>query len=321
MAPGIPQRILITGAGGFVGRHVLAHLAGLASGPAEILALDRRLPGDSSPATAWAPCDLADRAQVASVLERFAPDAILHLAAVLGGDDLQACFSANVLAAENVLSEASRLTPMPRVVLVGSAAQYGSAGPGVTVVDESHPLDGQTPYGVSKTMQERWALLYGATRSLPVVCTRPFNLLGPGQSTSLVPGAFLAQVQDVLLGRASQVRVGSLSSRRDFVDVRDVVAAFWALLTTGPEACGQVFNIASGEATGIQELLDACLELGGGGIPVQQSPDRLKAVDVSSMVGDASRLRAQTGWRPTISWRRSLEDMWRHLRAQETRRG
>jgi GDP-4-dehydro-6-deoxy-D-mannose reductase len=321
LATGIPRRILITGAGGFVGRHMLAHLAGLASGPEEVLAIDRTIPRNPAPGANWVPCDLADRAQVAAVVARFRPEAILHLAAVLGGNDLQACFTANVLAAEQVLGASSSLSPMPRVVLVGSAAQYGSAGPGVTVVDESHPLNGETPYGVSKTMQERWALLYGTTRSLPVICTRPFNLLGPGQSTSLVPGAFMSQVQDVLQGGAAAVRVGNLSSRRDFVDVRDVVAAFWALLTTGAEACGKVFNISSGEATGIQELLDACLDLGGGGIPVERSADRMKAVDVSSMVGDASRLRAQTGWRATIPWRQSLADMWRHLHGQETGRG
>ena len=303
-----------------MGRHALRFLAGLPGGPRQVLALDRTVPLEPPSGTAWATCELADRRKVAAILAEFRPDAVLHLAAVLGGDDLAACFSANVQVAEILLSEAARLPEMPRILFVGSAAQYGSTGPGTVVVGEEHPLRGETPYGLSKTLQERWALLYWTARRLPVICTRPFNLIGPGQATTLVPGAFLVQVRQVLQGRIPHVQVGNLSSHRDFVDVRDLVRAFWSLLASGPQAFGQVFNIASGVATSIQDLLDACVELGGGRIPVRQSEDRMKAVDVSTMIGDAARLHALTGWRSEIPWRQSLAEMWAHLQSQETGR-
>jgi GDP-4-dehydro-6-deoxy-D-mannose reductase len=313
VASRLPERVLVTGAGGFVGGHLLAYLSGLEQGPGAVLAVDRSPRQAPRGAVDWASCDLTSRAQVSAVVAGFRPDAILHLAAVVGESDLEASFAANVQAAEVVLSEASRLPRPPRLVVVGSAAQYGEIGPGASVVSETQPLRGETPYAVSKILQERWALLYWAARSLPVICTRPFNLLGPGQSTKLVPATFLAQVRQVLRGEKSHVEVGNLSSRRDFVDVRDAVAAFWSLVTTGPEADGQVFNVAAGVSTGIEELLDACLELGGGGVPVRRSGDRVKPVDVSSVTGDPAKLRAQTGWRSVIPWRQSLADMWRHL--------
>ena len=318
MAKHRPDRILVTGAGGFVGRHVLRFLAEVENAPGQIIAVDRFVPQWTRPGSIWTTCDLTDRQQVASTLSSHMPDAILHLAAVMGGEDLQACFSVNVQAAEILLSEAAKMTSMPRIVMVGSAAQYGSASPGLTIVGEDHPLKAETPYGVSKTLQEKWAMLYWATRSLPIICARPFNLLGPGQSTNMVPGAFMAQIQQVMKGQIPHVKVGNLSSQRDFVDVRDVASAFWALLTTDENAYGQAYNIASGVATGIQELLDACLEIAGGRIEVQQDADRMNKVDVSTMIGSPSKLHAQTGWQSTIPWRMSLADMWQNLQSQES---
>jgi GDP-4-dehydro-6-deoxy-D-mannose reductase len=252
---------------------------------------------------------------VAALLHDVAPQAVIHLAGVTTGPDLSRYFAGNVLAAEHLFRAAAALPRAPRVLVVGSAAQYGITTGGHEVVDEGRPLLGLTPYGVSKTLQEKWALAYVAARSLPAVCVRPFNLMGPGQPESLVPAAFLRQVAEVLAGRSQEVLVGNTWTARDFVDVRDVAAALWALATADQRVNGQVFNIASGEAVRIGDMLKACMELAGREVPVREDPARVRPNDVPTIIGDASRLRAATGWQPRIGWRDSLREMWRNLAA------
>jgi GDP-4-dehydro-6-deoxy-D-mannose reductase len=162
-------------------------------------------------------------------------------------------------------------------------------------------------------MQERWALLYHQEQQVPVICVRPFNIIGPGQSVSLVPAAFMQQIADVVRGTAQEVRVGDISTQRDFMDVRDTVDALWALMSAGPEADGEVFNICSGQALKIADMLEACIALSGRDIPVVRDPSRLKAHDVAVIVGDNAKLKQCTGWQCRIPWRESLASMWAHM--------
>jgi GDP-4-dehydro-6-deoxy-D-mannose reductase len=263
----------------------------------------------------WLNCDLTDGPNVRRTLTELAPDGIIHLAGLTAGDDPAAHFRLNVQAAESVLAAAAGLARRPRVLLVGSAAQYGLTTGTHEVVDERRPLLGGTPYAVSKTLQERWGLLYHQARGLPVVCVRPFNIMGPHQGGHLVPATFLRQVREVLAGREAELLVGNLTAERDFTDVRDVAAALWALMLAGPAADGRAFNIASGTPVRIGLMLEACIALSGRAIPVRQDPARLKAIDVPTIVGDATVLRELTGWRPVIGWRQSLTEMWEAMGA------
>lgn len=311
MSGASPNTVLVTGGSGFVGGHLLRMLAGLDDPPGRVVVMDVRPPADS--AVEFVACDLTDAEPVGAAVERIRPDGIVHLAGIARGADLGAFLRANVLACDHLLAASSRLDPPPRVLVVGTAAQYGIVSGGHEVVAESRPLLGRTPYGLSKTMQERWALLRGREQGVPVVCVRPFNIMGPGQPDSLVPAAFLRQVADVRAGRAEFVEVGNLDTSRDFLDVRDVCAAMWALMTAEESrVAGSVFNIASGEPLAVREVLEFCVALGGGA-EVRQDPRRLKASDVPVIVGDASHLRACTGWRPRFGWRESVESMWRDL--------
>ena len=305
------RTLLVTGAAGFLGRHLLERLRNEADRPRRVVALDLKTRAAGAlPTAEWTACDLTDVQAVRQAVAQIAPDGIVHLAGLTGGGDPSAYFRINVQACEHLLSAAAQLTRPPRVLVVGSAAQYGLTGGSHEVVDETRPLLGTTPYGVSKILQEQWALMYGRARALPVVCVRPLNVIGPGQPSTLVPAAFLRQVADVLAGRAEEVRVGNLTAERDFTDARDVVAAMWALMRAGEPADGGVFNIASGSPVKIQHLLDGCIALSGRDIPVRQDPARFKPVDVPTIVGDATRLRELTGWGPTIGWRESLADTW-----------
>ncbi len=311
------KTVVVTGAAGFVGRHLLRHLREAENGPDRIVAWDLREPDErgAAPEAEWRRVDLADAGQVARALDEDGPDAVLHLAGVARADDLQTYFRANVAGCRNLLAAAADWSEPPRVLVVGTAAQYGITSGDNEVVEESRPLLARTPYGVTKIMQEQWALLVHEAGDVPVVAVRPFNIMGPGQPPSLVPAAFLHQVLDVLDGRQEAVRVGNVETCRDFTDVRDAAAALWLLVSADEAVLGTVYNVASGEAIRIREMLEASLDLAGQEIPVRTDPSRFKTVDVPSIVGDAGRLAAATGWRPTIPWRQSLADTWAALRA------
>jgi len=312
MTPERHGTLVITGAAGFVGSHLLAHLADAPDAPSRLVGVDLRAgaPG----AAEWVSCDLASAPEAAALVKRFAPHTIIHLAGLAAGDDLHACFAANVQAAANLLAAASAADRAARVIIVGSAAEYGVAAGDYEVVDEGRPLLGRTPYAVTKTLQERWALAYAEAGALEVVCVRPFNLMGPGQPRRLVPAAFLHQVAEVVDGKRAEVGVGNTATSRDFTDVRDAVAALWALAATSHRVTGEVFNLASGRAVRIADLLEACLALAGRPVPVRRDPARRRSEDVPTIVGDAGKLRRATGWQPRISWQQSLHDMWNTIR-------
>ena len=315
MTSNLDQTLLITGAGGFVGRHLLHHVTSQDHPPERLVAVDLQ-PGQDDSLTMWRQCDLTCREAVRHLLEEIQPTAMIHLAGVTQHANLDVVFAANVLACRNLLSAATDLDRPPRTLVVGSAAQYGITAGEHEIVREDRSLDAVTPYGVSKCMQEQWALLAGRSLNLPVLCVRPFNIMGSGQGSHLIPAAFLHQVLQVLQGRASEVSVGNTSTQRDFLDVRDVAAAFWALLHAPEDANRRVYNIASGQAVRVQDILDECIRLSGHDIPVRPDPARMKKYDVPVIVGDISRLQQAVDWRPRIPWRQSVADMWRDMQQQ-----
>jgi len=305
-----PARVLVTGYAGFIGQHLIAHLRSLANGPPDIIGFDLRdSPGDFTRLQV----DLTDAGATRRALEEVAPDAIVHLAGVTHSTDIQRCFAANVLAAQNLLATAAALPSPPIFLSIGSAAQYGIVSGGDVVVDEDTVLAATTPYGLSKAIQEQWTRLYADT-ALRVVCVRLFNVMGPGQTPQLVPATFLSQVTEALAGKRHRIEVGNTATCRDFVDVRDVVRALWLLLDGfRPAMNGAVYNVASGQPVRIHDMVEAAIALGGRSIPVHVDPVRLRRVDVPSIVGCFDRLRDAVGWRPTIAWRDSLRATWNAL--------
>ena len=315
MTPLPCQTVLVTGAAGFLGRHLLNVIENSPHAPNRIIALDSRLRPPAENIT-QINCDITDSNTTAEIIRETRPDGIIHLAGTAVADPLT-CFNVNTRAAANLLDAAAQLANPPRVIIIGTAAQYGITAGDNVIVDENFPLNPLTPYALSKTMQEQWALHYARTGKVPLCCVRIFNIIGPGQSPDLVPAAFLQQLADVLAGRAEEICVGNTTTERDFTDVRDITEALWKLLTTDSDTNEQVFNLASGRAVKIADLLDACRALADREIPVRHDPVRLKAADVPVIVGNNEKLRNTIDWTPTIDWQQSLRDMWQEIRPSE----
>jgi GDP-4-dehydro-6-deoxy-D-mannose reductase len=283
-------RIWITGAAGFVGRRLSAALA---SSGHTVIGVDREI-------------EITDAPVVAKNLASARADAIVHLAAMSSPAD--ALRDPTLAARVNywgtrAMLEAARVeAPGARVLLVTSGEVYGNRALGAAAFRESDPLDPHTPYARSKACADLLGERY-AGRGVDVVRVRPFNHTGPGQLPDFVAPAFARQVAAIAAGRsAPRIAVGNLDSVRDFLDVDDVVDAYQRLLDRAVPA--DVYNVASGVGRRIGDLLDALIDLAGTRCEIAVDPARVRPTDTA--VGDASRLRAVTGWKPRVPWSQTL---------------
>lgn len=306
MAP----RVLITGAGGFVGRHLADHLD---EQGVDIVGLGRTGP-PSWWRGGWQDADVVERASVTAAVREAAPDYVFHLAGLIASDDLAELLRVNVIGTENVLEAVHAERPLAPVLVAGSAAEYGSIVDGQTPVREDHPLAPINPYGVSKAAQSLIALQFAMATGQRVVCTRTFNLVGPDVPDSLAPGAFARQLAEAEEGDVPAViQTRDLGTFRDFLDVRDAVRAYWLLLSN-QEADG-IFNVCSGRPVRTRELLHQLLALARVAIEIDEK-HRNDPRDVPMQFGDCARLRATTTWEASIPLERSLEDLLAYWRSR-----
>ena len=308
------MRILVTGAGGFVGTHLIDNLLG---GGHEVIAASHT-PWEPAQPVATAVFDVRDGERFKQVVAEHNPDSVIHLAAQasprLSWQNSDETYAVNVTGASH-LFEAVAHRSETRILLVGSAQEYGYGVSGQPLT-ESDPLQPRSPYGVSKVAQELVGALYRRHFGLPVLYARPFNHTGPGQSPEYAIGSFCSQVAEIEQGtREPRMKVGWLGSRRDFLDVRDVVNAYRIILEEGQ--AGEVYNVASGEARRIGDLLDILLEAAGlQGVVEVVADAEPRPGDPEVLVGDASKLREGLGWVPGIAMATSLVDTLDSYRAR-----
>lgn len=308
------MRVLITGAGGFVGGHLVdllltlpgVHLhAAVLSPPGENPRLDGR------PITQH-PADLREPDAVRTLIDESQPDRVIHLAALA---DVAASFRDPWATLENNiriqvnLQEALRHSgATARVLIIGSSEVYGAAGGTADPIDEDYPFQPASPYSVSKVAQDMLGLQYFVAHRMAIIRVRPFNHIGPSQKGGFVAADFASQIAAIEAGQREPVMaVGNLTAERDFTDVRDVVRAYWLLLEHGTP--GEAYNVCSGTSRSIQSLLDTLLSFTSVPIEVRQDPARMRPSDVPRRVGDAGKLRAATGWQPTIPFEQTLLDI------------
>jgi GDP-4-dehydro-6-deoxy-D-mannose reductase len=293
-------RVFVTGALGFVGRHLVPHLRGRGH---EVVATDREL-------------DVADAAAVAEFVARTAPNAIVHLAGVssfgAARQDPGLAFRVNFLGAHALLEAVAAQAPRARVLLVGSGETYGPAAPGAPPFTEDAPLRPGSPYSRTKAAADLLGASY-LERGLDVLQVRPFNHTGAGQSDVFVAPSFARQIVEIERGlRADTLEVGNLDSVRDFLDVSDVVEAY-ALLCE-PTIPAAAYNVASGRGVSAGDLLRGLCARAGLSPRIRVDPSRFRPTDQS--LGDASRLRAASGWAPTVPLDTTLDRLLAYWRAE-----
>lgn len=315
------MRILITGAGGFVGRHLSAQigraqpgarLTGTTLFPSESVheaVADQRL------------VDLKCFEQTRRLLASCRPSAIYHLAAQAfvprSFEDPWETLENNIRAQLNIIRACLELEIRPRILVVSSAEIYGAVESSQLPLNEETAIRPTNPYSVSKVAQDMLALQYHLSHDLPIMRARPFNHIGPGQNDRFVAPAFARQIAAIEDGQQDAViYVGNLAAKRDFTDVRDIVRAYQLIVERGQP--GEAYNIASGVAHSIGRLLNTLLGLTEIEIEIREDPARLRPVDVPEIRGDASKLRRDTAWKPKLTFEETLRDVLEDCRARQS---
>lgn len=307
------MKALITGSEGFVGRYLMKELE--ENGYDCVMGLDVR-PGKRA-----VQADLLDAAQIHAIFEAEKPDAIFHLAGQANvGRSWQIpgrTVELNVVAAIHVMDAMRAACPGARLVLVGSSDQYGQLGAAGALVNEQTPTQPNNPYAISKAAQESMAMAYARAYGLHICMTRSFNHGGAGQQPGFMIPDFASGIVQVERGEADCLRVGNLTSRRDFTHVKDVVRAYRLLAERGQ--AGEVYNVGSGEAYSAQDILDRLVAMASCPIPVTQDPARMRPSDTPVIRCDRSKLTAHTGWEPHYTLDDILRDTLTYYRSSKVR--
>jgi len=307
------MRVLVTGAHGFVGRHLVATLQERGH---EVIGADRH----AGAADALV-LDVTDPSNVRGAIELVRPDAIAHLAGQAfvpaSLHDPAATFAVNAGGTLHVLDAVRAGLEdgwRSRVLVVSSADVYGAQPAGAYPVRETAAPMPRNPYAASKVAAEALTLAYVRAFGVDALVTRAFNHIGPGQDERFAATAFAMQLARVAAGGDSVVRVGNLEASRDFLDVRDVCEAYAALLEGG--ASGEIYNVCSGRATTMRDLLRQLITIAGVPVEVREDPERMRPSDVPISVGDATKLRTATGWTPRIPLAASLRAVYDDARTR-----
>lgn len=290
------MKALITGAGGFVGAHLIGHLEECGD---QIISTDRRTGG----------ADIVDRDAIGAVISDASPEVVYHLA---GQADVAASWAnpqetlrSNAEGTMNVLEAASR-AGADRVIVVTSAEVYGRIDPDDLPIAETVPLAPASPYAASKAAAEMICIQWANT-GLGVIRARAFNHLGPGQSERFVAAALAGRMVRAVQQGEGAISVGNLDARRDFTDVRDVVRAYRLLAQHG--TAGEAYNVCSGVDRSIGELVSLFTERIGHPIELVPDPDLQRPSDLPVLRGDPSKIHATTGWTPSIPIERTVDDI------------
>jgi GDP-4-dehydro-6-deoxy-D-mannose reductase len=316
------RRVLVTGVTGFAGSHLVDYM--LSRGDCEIFGIQRWRSRTENiehffDRITLLECDLRDASSTRDTLERVRPNWIFHLAAQsfvpTSWSAPSESLTTNILGQVNLFEAVRRLGLECRIQLACSSEEYGMVYPSEIPIRETNPLRPLSPYAVSKVTQDMLGYQYWMSWKVDSVRTRAFNHEGPRRGPVFVASDFAKQIADIERGRKPPVvQVGNLEAKRDFSDVRDIVRAYWLALEKG--APGEVYNIATGRAWTIREVLDLLLSMTDRKIEVLQDPARLRPSDVPLLLGDASKFVKATGWQPSIPFEQTLRDMLDYWRAR-----
>jgi GDP-4-dehydro-6-deoxy-D-mannose reductase len=309
--------VLVTGAAGFVGSHLIELLE---HDPAEIVGWLR--PGTQpmvrGTRVKWVDIELHEREAVESAIASMRPTAVYHLAGVPHiGDSwghTHETFAGNVLGTHNVLAALRRTSLRPRILITSSASVYHPIDRAMNEDDVVRP---NSPYGTSKLAQEMVAVRAWEDDGIPALIARSFNHVGPRQTPAFVASSIAKQIAEIEAGtKPAVLAMGNLDSERDIMDVRDTVRAYHAMMATAKP--GIPYNVCSGVAVPIRTLVELMRSKARVPITIEQDRSRFRPNDTPLVLGDHARLTADTGWSPRIPLAQTVEDMlsfWRRATA------
>jgi GDP-4-dehydro-6-deoxy-D-mannose reductase len=310
------KKFLITGASGFVGRYFLDYLENNQI-RSQVLGVD--LSG-LAPELSYLhvnlslkQADLLSGHEIERWLFEFQPDYVLHLAAyssvAFSWKEPVLSFQNNMNVFLNLVETIRRLRLKTRILSVGSSESYGNINQEHLPLIEESPLDPVSPYAVARVSQEMLSKVYAEAYGVDLVMTRSFNHIGPGQKDVFVVPSFARQIAEVKKqgGGEGILRTGDLEIVRDFLDVRDVVRAYYLLLTQGQK--GRVYNVCSGNGVVLRDVVAHLADLAGVEIRTELNPAFVRPSDNRIIVGSSRRLREELGWTPGFTLRQSLQDI------------
>lgn len=308
------KKVLITGASGFVGNYLAQHLLELDN--AEIhgtyLIDDSKEKSPVKDKITFHKVDLLSAQETDGLVAKVMPDEVYHLAAMASVSasfkDPIGTFHSNIDAELN-LFESLRKNNLftTKILITGSAEEYGYIRQEDLPVDETTQLKPSSPYAVSKIAQDFLGLQYFISYKMPIFRMRPFNHVGPGQGPGFVLADFARQVAMIEAGKAEPViKVGNMDAKRDFTDVRDMVKLYPRILEKGTP--GDVYNAGSGTSHKIQEIMDILLSLVKIDITVEKDPSKLRPSDIPEVVADSTKIMEITGWKPEIAFEKTIKD-------------
>ncbi len=299
------KSVWITGAAGFSGKHLVRFLRELPR-PLRLVGLDLR-PTAPEGLDFYAQVDLGDAAKLSELASAQPPDYVIHLAGLLPPAAEADLWRVNVTGTLNLLHALKHRGSSVRFVTVGSAAEYTDLS--ARRVREEHSAGGNSPYGRTKWAQSTLALAFGEQSGMKVMVARTFNLVGPGTPQSLVPGALCAQFSN----GHEVVKVGNLAPERDFIDIRDAVAAYWTICQKGKP--GSIYNVCTGKTASIRTLVELFRKCSPSPRRIQHDSERSRKNDSNRVCGDNRKLLA-LGCRARISLKQSVCDMLASARSQ-----
>ena len=308
-------KALIIGAGGFVGSYLINCLCH--EFHMEVYATKLNGTAFSYPSARIYDLDILDRDAVRTLLDKIRPDYMFHLAAQssvsAAWKDPMLTIDVNIKGSVNVMDAVRELPYKPRILVIGSGEEYGHIRDGQTPISEETVLRPGNLYAATKACQNMIGSIYAKAYGMEIILVRAFNHVGPGQAPIFVVSDFCKQTAEIEMGlREPLIRVGNLSARRDFTDVRDVVRAYGLLSLKG--TAGETYNVGSGTAIEIRQILDLIVGMSSVKIGVEVDPAKIRPVDVPVIEADITKITRATGWKPVISIEQTITetlDYWR----------
>ncbi len=312
------MNILMTGATGFVGSHLIEYLLKKEK-DTSIFATRRHRSNLENvqhllkeKRVRWLPMDITDSHSVSSVIKESKPDWCFHLCAQsfvpASWNAQKETMMSNVIGTIDLLEGMRILAPGASIQIAGSSEEYGMCKEEEMPIKEENTLRPLSPYAVSKVAEDLLGYQYSKSYGQRIIRTRGFNHTGPRRGQVFVCSDFARQIAEIEKGlREPVLYVGNLEAKRDFTDVRDMVKAYYLALEKG--RAGDVYNICAGKVHSIQEILDLLLAKSKVKIKTEQDPSKMRPSDVPVLYGDSSKFRGVTGWEPKIPFETTLQDL------------